>query len=213
MVEHPAFNRKVRGSIPRRGKEILGPEVGGLDATPPACAKRPKSDLQRSKICARCHLPRPVTEFCKLAYRAGSLDCYCCDCRRQYNRLYHQVRAPSHRLAVARNKQQRRGDIREKVEAYLSTHQCVQCGESDLRVLEFDHVHGGKLCNVSQLFANAARWDCIAAEIDKCEVRCANCHRRRTAMQLNWHANLKSKRAWRGSNPQPPDSKSGTLSN
>jgi hypothetical protein len=32
----------------------------------------------------------------------------------------------------------------------------------------------------------AYSWTSILAEINKCEIRCANCHRRRTALQFGW---------------------------
>ena len=60
-------------------------------------------------------------------------------------------------------------------------------------VLEFDHVGDDKVANVSSLARRSAAWERIEAEIAKCEVRCANCHRRRTM------ANLRSyrwPRAW-----------------
>ena len=62
---------------------------------------------------------------------------------------------------------------------YFATHPCVDCGESDPVVLEFDHLRdksfsiGAKLTNYS--------WTAIEAEIEKGEVVCGNCHKRRTA--------------------------------
>jgi hypothetical protein len=61
----------------------------------------------------------------------------------------------------------------------LEASRCVDCAESDLAVLEFDHV-GPKRANVSRLVWNGCSFAILDAEIAECEVRCANCHRRRT---------------------------------
>ena len=57
---------------------------------------------------------------------------------------------------------------------------CVDCGESDPRCLDFDHVRGKKLRSVS-LMKTGYSVKVLREEIAKCEVRCANCHRKRTA--------------------------------
>lgn len=69
---------------------------------------------------------------------------------------------------------------------YLSTHPCVDCGETDIRVLDFDHIDTvNKKANISQLISRT-NWKHLKKEIAKCEVRCANCHRIKTAKQLGW---------------------------
>lgn len=58
---------------------------------------------------------------------------------------------------------------------------CADCGVSDWRVLDFDHLPGSiKLDDVSS--ARASYWGGakIDAEIEKCELVCSNCHRIRT---------------------------------
>jgi hypothetical protein len=69
---------------------------------------------------------------------------------------------------------------REWIRSYLELHPCADCGESDARCLDFDHVRGKKVCAISQMIGNYS-WESIEREIAKCEVRCANCHRKRTA--------------------------------
>jgi hypothetical protein len=67
----------------------------------------------------------------------------------------------------------------ELLVSYLLTRWCVDCSERDVLVLEFDHV-----ADKSFSIATALRdrfWPEILAEIEKCEVVCAKCHRRRTA--------------------------------
>ena len=57
---------------------------------------------------------------------------------------------------------------------------CVDCGIEDERVLSFDHVDPtNKLRHVSALMtakSGSKRWPRLLAEIDKCEIRCLNCH-------------------------------------
>lgn len=46
--------------------------------------------------------------------------------------------------------------------------------------MDFDHVTGTKLGEISNLIHGGQSWGRIATEIDKCELVCANCHRVRT---------------------------------
>lgn len=75
---------------------------------------------------------------------------------------------------------------RVKLAEYLADHPCVDCGEDDLRCLDFDHRDpADKTANVCTLIWTHVRWERVWAEIAKCEVRCANCHRKRTGAQRN----------------------------
>jgi hypothetical protein len=63
----------------------------------------------------------------------------------------------------------------------------VACGEADPVVLEFDHRDPAeKAERVSRLVSIGCSLARLRAEIEKCDVRCANCHRRRTAQQQAW---------------------------
>lgn len=77
--------------------------------------------------------------------------------------------------------EQQKADARALVYNYLKAHPCIDCGEPDIVVLDFDHVRGEKLHNVSDMIRRGAALQRIEAEIAKCDVRCANCHRRKTA--------------------------------
>lgn len=71
---------------------------------------------------------------------------------------------------------------------YLTDHPCVDCGESDPAVLDFDHVRGTKSFGIGQAASGSHRsWKKILIEIEKCDIRCANCHRRRHAIENNWY--------------------------
>lgn len=75
------------------------------------------------------------------------------------------------------------------VAEYLSCNACVDCGERDLRVLDFDHRDSTlKTAEVMWLVQNGYSERRIRAEIAHCDVRCRNCHARITydRMGANW---------------------------
>lgn len=75
---------------------------------------------------------------------------------------------------------------------YLRDHPCVDCSEADPIVLDFDHLPGHeKRFDISRAVSGSTRsWTAILAEIGKCEVVCANCHRRRTAARASFRKHL-----------------------
>lgn len=62
---------------------------------------------------------------------------------------------------------------------------CKDCGmRYPHYVMDFDHVRGVKVMNVSRLrISSMAK---LTNEIAKCDVVCSNCHRIRTAVQLGY---------------------------
>jgi hypothetical protein len=63
---------------------------------------------------------------------------------------------------------------------------CVDCGTGDPLVLQSDH-REGMAKDVGWLVSSGSRSALIAQELNKCNARCANCHRRRTAYEGNWY--------------------------
>lgn len=113
---------------------------------------------------------------------------YCKACKRLYNQAHYRKNKARYLQCVQEKKRERLPLNRQKIYAYLKAHPCVDCGISDPIVLEFDHLDpAGKTTAVSQMLADY-RWERIQKEIDKCVVRCANCHRRRTAQQFGWYS-------------------------
>ena len=74
---------------------------------------------------------------------------------------------------------------------YLLKHPCVDCGLTDIRCLEFDHVRGEKFAPITKLINRPTPLDVLEAEIAKCEVRCASCHRLKTLERGGWWRNNK----------------------
>lgn len=85
-------------------------------------------------------------------------------------------------------KQRLRLEGRLYINNYLKDNPCMDCGETNIIVLEFDHKdRSTKTANIADLVTKRKR---LLEEIDKCDVVCANCHRIRTAKQLNYYAYL-----------------------
>jgi hypothetical protein len=74
--------------------------------------------------------------------------------------------------------------IRAKVFEFLFKNPCVDCGEKDPIVLEFDHRNTkNKFKIIGKMLSGHYSWESVHSEIKKCEIRCANCHRRKTYIQ------------------------------
>ena len=85
----------------------------------------------------------------------------------------------------------RRDKYRQIVYDYLLDNSCTDCGEKDPIVLEFDHlIPKEKEYNIANMHHSSEL--ALFKEIEKCEVVCANCHRRRTAKTQNWYKNIKN---------------------
>lgn len=140
-----------------------------------------------NKICSKCSLEKPIECF-ELLRSKGKERRHsdCRECRKLYFNKIYKERASRKKTVKEHTVNCRIRNLKLMFE-YLATHPCVDCGETDPIVLEFDHVRGDKKWNISSRACGASKWETIKEEIDKCDVRCANCHRRRTAKQLNWY--------------------------
>lgn len=98
-------------------------------------------------------------------------------CRAYYERNKNNPEFRARRRA-ATAKCGRSTKAKLRIIEYFIAHPCVDCGMTDYRCLEFDHIRGVKEFEISRV---AYSWDRVLKEIEKCDVRCANCHRIRHA--------------------------------
>jgi hypothetical protein len=68
---------------------------------------------------------------------------------------------------------------------FLLANPCTDCGETNVLILEFDHVFDNKTEDVSSMVSKGYGVKRIQEEIDKCEVVCRNCHSIRTHKRAN----------------------------
>jgi hypothetical protein len=157
----------------------------------------------RTKACADCGERDPVVlEFDHLGEKLAAVgalvglatplrvieqemakcEVVCCNCHRR--RTYQRQGTTRTPASAQRIKNWR---VRRNIEwlySYLSASTCADCGLADPLVLEFDHV-GLKRRNVTTMAWDGYGQDAIQIEMNKCEIRCANCHRRKTFAERN----------------------------
>ena len=115
----------------------------------------------------------------------ASRSAICKDHHREYNRE-HYKKNKQYYIDKAKERNDRvSSENRQKLIEYLNNHPCVDCGNSDIEVLQFDHTdEKEKKYDVSIMLSYS--WTTIKIEIDKCQVRCANCHMKRTRRQFGF---------------------------
>lgn len=148
-------------------------------------------DLVELRRCRVCGVTKPLIDFPLRSAARRTRHEICLSCQREVTRNWYTANREK-QIASARKRRAREARIlARQIRGYLLSHPCVDCGESDPAVLDFDHLRD-KRADVSALVHGAASWDLILAEIAKCEVRCSNCHRRRTAKTFGYYRALEA---------------------
>ena len=134
------------------------------------------------RVCRVCQQSKPLAEFPFRSRAEGTRHWICLACQRVAARAWYLARVPDARRLEGYGTFVREG-LAERVHQYLSAHPCVDCGEENIALLDFDHLRD-KAADVSSMIRDGVSWELIAEEIDKCDVRCANCHARITALRI-----------------------------
>ena len=148
--------------------------------------------VEEKKVCTKCNAAKTLSEFPYRDKLRGTRHSYCLSCGRLWVKSHYQNNTPYYVKKAAERRKSAANVINAKLFDYLQGHPCVDCGESDPIVLEFDHVRGEKKYNVTEMGWRILSWKTLLKEIAKCEVRCANCHRRQTARRRNSYRHRKS---------------------
>lgn len=139
------------------------------------------------KVCSTCKILRD--DFYPNRTCPDGLQTYCIECSKERSKeRYKNFSDEQKKKMRDRSKEQARIN-KQFVWDYLKEHPCIDCGETDPIVLEFDHFKE-KTNNISSMCNQAVSVNRIKKEIEKCEVRCAHCHRRKTAKQFGWYKDI-----------------------
>ena len=116
-----------------------------------------KNDVKDGfKLCNYCLTEKPINDFEHTQTGEETLKCLECRDRLFKNALKHRKKVIEHFVSLKMNAS------------------CIDCGETDVRILEFDHInHEEKTCVVYK--AHSIKM--MDIEAGKCEIRCRMCHR------------------------------------
>jgi protein-arginine kinase activator protein McsA len=136
-------------------------------------------------ICSTCQEDKPIEEFSHKNKEKGTRQSNCRSCHARWHKVYYNQHKDNYKDRNTSRKTIYIQELDKLIQSYLSTHSCVDCGEVDPIVLEFDHREPElKSFSISKARSFQYPIDKIKQEIAKCDVRCANCHRRKTHKDL-----------------------------
>ncbi len=128
-----------------------------------------------NKICCKCKKEKSLNEFPfknkeKEIYHSACIECWVDIRKTSYGK--------NKKTTIDRNKRNKKKG-RDWYTEYKSTLKCVKCGENHPACLDFHHSDPTqKDIEVSKLIGSTFSIKYIMKEINKCEVLCANCHRK-----------------------------------
>ena len=137
------------------------------------------------KFCRLCQSEKNITEFAWKSIIKKTKQSYCKECQKIRSRIHYKNNKQKYIEKARKRNQKILNKIQRYVWSYLSKHPCVDCGETDIVVLEFDHEQN-KHYNIFELIKERRNLKKVKNEIKKCMIRCANCHRRKTAKDFGW---------------------------
>ncbi len=140
------------------------------------------------KNCFKCGFPKPLKLFTRNKQSPDGRGSWCYECNRDYQNNYNKLsdvrtvrRAwlEQNREAINSKERERCRDRREFIDSLKQDKPCLDCGGLlPPFCMDFDHVRGEKRLPLSQMVTYSP--EVIVAEIEKCDLVCACCHRIRT---------------------------------
>ena len=138
-----------------------------------------------TKLCGMCKKDLPTENFAFKNKTNNKLQKH----YKKYQKKYKKTHYKSNKQKYIGKSIEWRKARRLKFFNWLNEQSCVDCGISDVRVLEFDHLDPSvKEYNISQIIEGPE--DKLQKELNKCDIVCANCHRIRTAKQFNYYVGV-----------------------
>lgn len=136
-------------------------------------------------LCNKCKKEKSLDNFSFKNQKKGLRKKICKECHAIY-RKQHYLQNKEKYLAKAHKWNKKQKEILANyLFKVLSQAECVDCKEKDVIVLDFDHTNNKKF-GIAEMYRNSYSLSAVEEEIKKCVIRCANCHRRKTAKEIGY---------------------------
>jgi acetylornithine/succinyldiaminopimelate/putrescine aminotransferase len=140
------------------------------------------------KKCSKCKKEKELSDYFWRDKSKNKLHSQCKDCYKACRHSQeHYKKYKEQYIKRSKARQKRIGTENKKhLIEYFKNHPCIECGESNPVVLEFDHRDRKQKWKEVSTMLRDYTWEQILKEIDKCDVLCANHHKIRTSKQMGW---------------------------
>ena len=117
-----------------------------------------------TRTCTKCKQEKPEDKFSWRSKSRGTKQSWCKRCKQHHDIDYYQDTKDRRRKRKRELRKELREENQRNLYEYLKLQSCVDCGETDPLVLEFDHVRGKKKYNIAQM-AHTHVWSSVLKEI------------------------------------------------
>lgn len=142
------------------------------------------------KACGRCKETLPLASFNFKDKIKKIYQSYCIECNKAKNREHYKSNKNTYK-EKAKKYREENGRTVGKQELYIYEYKlnnpCVDCGDTNPVHLSFDHRDPKEKSFNIGLMRTHYSLEAVIAEIEKCDIRCHNCHAERTAKQYGWY--------------------------
>lgn len=142
----------------------------------------------KTKVCSKCKEEKEVSDFNWKQKSKGTRHSKCKPCYNAYNRKYYKGRDNTDLIAKSRARQ---AAIIEQYKEWKSKQCCKVCGEDATECLDLHHRDPTqKEFTPANGCYTTGSWAAWKKEIDKCDVLCANCHRKVHSGRIEYYSEV-----------------------
>lgn len=141
----------------------------------------------KTRVCSQCKEEKLLTKdfFNTRDKLQKKFRTDCKICQRLKQSKAYQKKREYYKNATKKRRQKLRASNQKLLWEFLKNNGCIRCGENNPVVLEMDHLGNKKYCISDIIYCHT--WESVLTEIEKCQILCANCHRKKTAKDFKWY--------------------------